>query len=232
MAIYDDATPRSNSVPGFGQGPGPIDSLLWKADGTAIYGADTEGTSSDLFVLPVDASGVYAGNDYIEQGTFGFVPRDYNATTGYVYASTGQAVDPANGAVVGTFPFNAVQGGASGYDGVVTDGKLNIAFFLVQTLWDTTYQEDVLEAFDLTHFTFLGAIAVPGTGAQSGEDRAVGNKRSGDADKEQRHSDQWRIRHVSGSAAVTVTPRRGRRRMVAKPANDPPNFPNRRKIYP
>ncbi|HKD59423.1 MAG TPA: IPT/TIG domain-containing protein [Terracidiphilus sp.] len=166
VAIYDDATPRPNSVPGVGYGPGPIDSLLWKADATAIYGANTETTSSDLYVLPVDASGVQAGKDYIVGGTFGFVPRDYNRTTGYVYAITGQAVDPANGSVVGTFPFNAVLGGASGYDGVVTDGKLNIAYFLVQAMWDTTYQEDVLEAFDLTHYTFLGGIAVPETGAQ------------------------------------------------------------------
>jgi hypothetical protein len=166
VAIYDDATPRPNSVPGFGFGPGPIDSLLWKGDGTAIYGANTETTSGDLYVLPVDASGVMAGKDYIVQGTLGFVPRDYNTTTGYVYASTGQAVDPASGTVVGTFPFNAVLGGASGYEGVVTDGNLNVAYFLVQAQWDSTYQEDVLEAFDLTHYTFLGGIAVPGTGAQ------------------------------------------------------------------
>jgi trimeric autotransporter adhesin len=165
VAIYDDATPRPNSVPGFGSGPGPIDRLLWKADGSAIYGADTEGTSADLYVLPVDANGVEAGQDFIIGGTLGFVPRDYNSTTGYVYAATGQAVDPADGSVVGTFPFDAVLGGADGYYGVVTDGKINLAYFLVQAQWDTNYGEDVLEVFDLTHFTFLGGIAVPGAGA-------------------------------------------------------------------
>jgi hypothetical protein len=162
VVIYDDTASRPTSVPGFGHtGAGTIDSIRWNSDATRIYGEDTEG-GSDLYVLSVDSSGVQETNDYAGVfGGSGYGNLHYDATTGYVYSDGGQVVDPSSGTTVGSFPTSAVQGGFAINGVMVPDGTLNIAYFVGQTQDEAGTQQYALEAFDLTHFTLLGAIPIP-----------------------------------------------------------------------
>ena len=167
ITIYDDAVARPTSVPGFGsQGnSSTIDSIQWDSSATQIYGEDNETTSFDFYVLSVNSSGVQVTKDY--PGVLGgsYANLHYDATTGYVYGDYGEVVNPSTGTVVGSFPTNTVQGGFVDYSVMVPDGTLNIAYLLGETEWQqqttpgsTGY---VLEAFDLTNFTFIGAIPIP-----------------------------------------------------------------------
>lgn len=79
--------------------------------------------------------------------------------TGYLYKDGGAIIDPTTGALVGQFPLTAVQGGFRGNPVMVPDGKLNIAYFVGQTV-NGGASNYVIEAFDLTQFTLLGYIPV------------------------------------------------------------------------
>jgi hypothetical protein len=163
IGIYDDAVPRTASVPGAGSGTGPIDSIAWNSNATTIYGIDAEDEPvNDLYVLSVDPGGVHLVDDYRDPSvtaTFGIL--HYDATTGYLYSDYGQVINPSTGAAVASFPTNTVQGGYSIGAVMVPDGKLNIAYFLGQTEESEIYGERALEAFDLTHFTLVGAVPIP-----------------------------------------------------------------------
>jgi hypothetical protein len=160
IVIYDDAVARPQSVPGTGPGPGPIDSLLWNPNGQSLYGLDTETTGSPLYLMSVSSAGVQLQTGPSATGFLGNYLH-FDSTTGYLYSDTGKVINPATNAVIGSFSFNATQGGFSTNPIMVPDGKLNIAYFLGQPVWGFTQGSYVLEAYDLTHFTFLGAIALP-----------------------------------------------------------------------
>lgn len=133
--------------------------MTWNPDGVTIYGIYSGG-SANLYELSVDSDGVQVAHDFSSQtGIYGNHALQYVAATGYIYSSTGQVIDPTTGAVVGTFPTDTIQGGLS-LSVMVADEALNIAYFLGQTEESGVYQEYALEAFDLTHFTLLGAIPI------------------------------------------------------------------------
>jgi len=154
ILIYDDAVARLQTIPGAGSGPGPIDSLVWNPNGQSLYGIDTE-TGSGLYIMSVSSAGVQLQTHTSAAGYLHF-----DSTTGYLYSDAGKVIDPATGAVIGNFPLNAIQGGFNGISIMVPDGKLNIAYFLGQTAYSTGASNYVIAAFDLTHFTFLGAIPI------------------------------------------------------------------------
>lgn len=158
ILIYDDATARSQSVPGTGPGPGPIDTLLWNADGKSLYGLDTETSANGFYTMSVSSAGVHLET----QSTIGSSGNALHSdsTTGYLYSDSGKVINPATGAVIGSFPFNTIQGGFSSNPIMIPDGRLNIAYFLGQTVEGGSAGNYALEAFDLTHFTFLGAVPI------------------------------------------------------------------------
>lgn len=159
ISIYDDATARAVSVSGdpIDQGPGPIDAIAWNADGTSLYGDNTQSSpNDDLYSLSVDSGGVQIAEDAKIQGmTSAFGEPRFDPATGYVYGDTGLVINPMNGTVVGSFPLSTVQGGFSINPAMTTDGTLNIAYFIATTNWGP-YQSCALEAYDMTHFTYLG----------------------------------------------------------------------------
>jgi IPT/TIG domain len=162
VAIYDDAVPRADVVPGFSPGPGPIDLITWNSDATDLYGIDTEDSpDGNIYVMPVNAAGVQLATPDFFQIMTGFLGLHFDATTGYLYCDNGTAINPLTGVIVGTYPTNAIQGGISVTGAMVPDGELNIAYFLVQTQDEGGTSQWALEAFDLTHFTFLGAAEIP-----------------------------------------------------------------------
>ena len=164
IVLYDNATARPQSIPGFGPQLGDIDLLFWNPTGQTLYGAGTSSGSS-TYVMSVGTAGLQLQTQAVIAGSgLGsplFTIFHLDPTTGNLYSDNGQVINPATGAVLGSFPLNALQGGFIAPPVMVTDGKLNLAYFLGQT-WNAAGTGNyVLEAFDLTNFTLLGAIPIP-----------------------------------------------------------------------
>ena len=149
MAIFDDATPRANAIPGWIGGDYLLDSLQWSPDGAALYAANAEDTAFDYYILAVDASGAKVTKDITEAFT------NFNDTirldpgNHLLYAGTGQVLDPATGQQQGVF-------GTSGP--MTTDSGLGLAYFF-DSASDYSGQL-ILRSYDLTHFTPLGSLTV------------------------------------------------------------------------
>jgi hypothetical protein len=161
VLVYDDTLARPQSVPGWGSGPGPIDSLLWNPNGQTLYGVDTEVGTNTLYIMSVSSAGVQLQTTTPAGSNLGN-HLHFDSTTGYVYSDSGQVIDPATNTAIGSFPLNAIQGGfgVNGNQIMVPDGKLNIAYFLGRTVDAASAGDYVIEAFDLTKFTLLGAIPI------------------------------------------------------------------------
>jgi len=159
ILIYDDAVARSQSVPGFGvSGKGPIDSLVWNPNGQSLYGIDTE-RESGLYIMSVSSAGVQLQTQIPAAGSDLGNHLHFDSTTGYIYTDSGKVIDPSTNSVIGSFPLNAVQGGFNGSPIMVPDGKLNIAYFLGQSI-NGGVGSDFIEAFDLMNFTLLGSSPI------------------------------------------------------------------------
>jgi hypothetical protein len=159
VLIYDDAVARPQHVAGFGQGPGPIDALVWNSNATGLYGIDSE-SGSGVYLMSVNSTGVQLQAQASNGGSGSHL--HFDATTGYLYSDNGVVIDPVTQGVIGSFPLNTIQGGFIGSSIMVTDAKLNIAYFLGQTNYAFSSGNYALAAFDLSHFTYLGAIPLTG----------------------------------------------------------------------
>src|SRR6266513_1581015 len=56
ITIFDDATPRPTTVPGFSGTGNLFDSLQWGSDSTALYAVNNEDTAFDFYTLTVNSS--------------------------------------------------------------------------------------------------------------------------------------------------------------------------------
>ncbi len=161
--IYDDAAPRSVSVPAYPFGP-YINSILWTPDGASISatGEDAGSPNASFYQLSVDSTGVQVAKDEPIPNSSSIGPMQFDATTGDYYSTSGAVIDPSTGTIVGSYSVANIQGGMDLNPVMVPDGKLNIAYFVGTTDWGLQSSEGpLLEAYDLTHFTFLGAVALP-----------------------------------------------------------------------
>jgi hypothetical protein len=156
--IYDNAAARPQSVPGFTTGIGSIDSLLWNPNGQSLYGIGTTNGSA-FYSMSATSAGLQLQTQTSVAGSSLSNNLHFDSTTGNLYSDSGKVIDPATGAVIGSFPLNALQGGFIGNPVMVPDGKLNIAYFVGQTI-DGGSGNCAIEAFDLTHFTLLGTIPI------------------------------------------------------------------------
>jgi len=147
ITIFDDATARPTKAPGFGGTGYLFDTLQWGSDATALYAANYEDDGFDFYTLSVNSGGVTLVKDYLH--TFkSFSNRiHYDPGTKLVYANDGTIVDPATGAVVGTFA-------AAGP--MVPDSSLNTAFFVNASVLPNT-----IEAFNLTTHALIASIPIP-----------------------------------------------------------------------
>jgi hypothetical protein len=147
MAIYDDATQRSNTA----DTPGPLyDSFQW-GSATKIYAINSEISSFDFYVLSVNSSGVTQSKDYQNEFSSFYSRMHYDKGTGFAYTDDGYVIDPATGRHVGAFQ-------AAGY--MIPDSTLNRAFFFGQTQSQFGSNSYTIESFNLTTFAPIAEIVV------------------------------------------------------------------------
>jgi hypothetical protein len=159
ILLYDDAVARAQSVSGAGPGQGPIDSLLWNPNGQSLYGIDTE-EGTGLYIMSIDSMGLQLQGKTTVAGTAFGSRLHFDSTTGYIYSDAGEVLDPATNTFIGSFPIYAAQGGFNGNTVMVPDGKLNIAYFVGQTVSSGSSGNYYIEAFDLTNFKLLGSMPI------------------------------------------------------------------------
>lgn len=151
VTIFDDATPRPTTAPGFVTDSDLYDSIQWGSDAASLYAANNESSGFDFYTLAVSSSGVVLGNDYHSIFDRYFIRIHYDQGTKLVYADDGHVVNPATGLPAGSFAASGVM---------VPDSTLNAAFFLGQTQAQIGTQNFTLESFDLTHFTAVNSTVI------------------------------------------------------------------------
>ncbi len=135
FSIFDDATPRAATG-------AAVNSLAWGPDAGSLFGAE----SASLLTFSVAAGGPVQTNTF--NAILGFGKLHFNSTTQRVYSEGGQVANPFTGAPSGTFPISGPM---------VPDSATNTAYFASQQNGPT-----VIKSFDLTHFTPVSSITVPG----------------------------------------------------------------------
>jgi hypothetical protein len=156
--IYDDSTPRPDSLCGFtpesactGGAGGLYDSIQWNSSASEMYMLDNEDTNADFYTVPVTSSGFGPVTNY---GTLAGGVADrlhFDATTGLLYTDFGIVINPATGLKVG-------QISASGL--AATDGKNGVIFYLGQTTSNAGTSTFTIESFDINHLTPIGTFSV------------------------------------------------------------------------
>jgi hypothetical protein len=159
LAVFDDATPRPNSAPGY-INPFVADhdysSISWGTDATSLYSQTFVGLSSqDFYKLSVSPSGVSLDTIYPNVLNLGY-RLHFDSGTGYLYSDGGRVTNPADGTAVGDFK-------ASGL--MVPDSKLGRAYFLGQTPaqnnYGLNYSSYTIQVYDLNRFTLIKSIVIP-----------------------------------------------------------------------
>jgi hypothetical protein len=136
FSIFDDATPRAATGPA-------VTTLAWGADANSLF---AEGFSTNLLTFSVAAGGPAQTNSF--PAVLGFGKLHFNSTTQRVYSEGGQVANPSTGVPSGIFQSSGPM---------VPDAATNTAYFASQQTGPT-----VIKTFDLTHFTPVSSITVPG----------------------------------------------------------------------
>lgn len=158
VVIYDEGIARPEALCGFiqpgcsGSAQGGLyDSIQWDANATTMYAANNESTGFDFYSIMVSATGFGSVADYN-----GLVPGfgetiHFDAPTGYVYDDDGGVIDPAAGAIVGTFASSGLM---------VPDGANRTAYFIGQTQSNFGSSTYTLESYDIRHFTPTATLTI------------------------------------------------------------------------
>ena len=147
LAIYDGSTPRLNQLQAILY---PYSSLQWAGNSSTLYAVDQQ-APQDLLVLGVGSSGPTLTQHYdgVVNPYSGSI--HYDAGTGLVYTDGGQAIQPSDGAVVGSY-------GASGI--AVPDSAQDRVFILGQTVAQGGTLNYTIESFNQTQFTAVDSITI------------------------------------------------------------------------
>jgi hypothetical protein len=147
VVIYDGPTPRPNPLEVTLY---PYGALQWAGDDSTLYSVDQQ-QPQDFLVLAVGSSGATLSQHYnqiLNQYSPGL---HYDAGTGLVYTDAGQAVQPSNGTIVGSY-------GASGI--ALPDSTIDRLFILGQTSAQAGTSSYTVESFDQAKFTAIGSITI------------------------------------------------------------------------
>lgn len=177
ITIYDDATPRADTVIGHLHAGITADSLQWGADASTLYTVDNEDTGLDFYPISVDASGATLGTGSFSHALQAFYSNIYyDSANGLVYADDGAVIDPATQTT--SAPFAVSDLAFRSGDGLLYvqpgltmtfDSALNRAYFIGQTSAEVTAGagEYTLRVFDLTTHDLINSahIYFPGPSA-------------------------------------------------------------------
>jgi len=161
--VYDDATARSNHVPGWGAAGGPmIDWMQWGADDTTIYGNQyTTMDAGGIATMAVDSSGVslasYGGGLFIQP-----ILTQYDRSNRLLY-SYGGAYDPAQLSLMGSFDLPE-----TGAEACTADSGLGRYYCVTTTsagVTDLTVFE--LFVFDLNSYALVNTVYFGTAGGSS-----------------------------------------------------------------
>jgi hypothetical protein len=147
VTIYDGATPRPNQLQSTRYS---YSSLQWAGSASMLYSVDEE-VPQDFMVVGVGPSG-----PVLDQGYDGvldsFSPSiHYDAGTGLVYSDAGNAIQPSNGTVVGSYSASGIA---------VPDSTLERVFILGQTSAQVGTSNYTIQSFDQSKYTPIGSIAI------------------------------------------------------------------------
>jgi hypothetical protein len=144
VVVYDGSTPRPNPL------QGSLSSLQWAGSDVKLYAVDQE-EPQDFMVLGVGSAGAVLSKQYDRVFNSYSANIHYDAGTGLVYTDAGQAFQPSNGTIVGSY-------GASGI--AVPDSTLKRVFILGQTTAQAGTSNYTIESFDQSKFTAIASIAI------------------------------------------------------------------------
>ncbi len=150
--IYDNATARPVSAPGWSLGSLSYSSIAWGNSSSTLY-SDSQGSPTDLYVLTVDGNGISVTTDYSRILNLCGADFDirYDAGTGLLYDCMGDVIDPSTGNILGSF-------GASGIP--LPDSSTNQVFFVGQTAAQQGSTNFTVESFNQTTFKPISSIVV------------------------------------------------------------------------
>ncbi|HKQ78493.1 MAG TPA: hypothetical protein VJ810_32635 [Blastocatellia bacterium] len=154
VTIYDDGAPRPNRA----IFPGSISKIEFGAAATSLYGYNDVSTGFDFYRMRVNDTGV----SLIPDSQVRNLITGFNVTlrfaSGLLYASSGRAIDPEKGRLVGTFPITAQT--------LAVDAANNRIFFVTNFSEDGQFPAQ-LTAFDLRTFLPAGQVSIPGVLGQA-----------------------------------------------------------------
>jgi hypothetical protein len=147
VVIYDGPTPRSTPLQSTLY---PYSGLKWAGTASTLYAVD-QGIPQDFLVLAIGSSGAILGQHYDRVFNAYSANIHFDAGTGLVYTDAGQAIQPSNGTIVGSY-------GASGL--AVPDSILGRVFILGQTSPQVGTSNYTIESFNQTSFAAIGSITI------------------------------------------------------------------------
>jgi hypothetical protein len=147
VVVYDGSTARSTPLQSAAYA---YSGLKWAGTASTIYAVD-QGIPQSFLVLGVTSSGAVLNQRYDRVFNTYSPGIHYDGGTGLVYTDAGQAFQPSNGTIVGSY-------GASGI--AVPDSTLNRVFILGQTTAQAGTSGYTIESFDQAQFTPIGSITI------------------------------------------------------------------------
>jgi hypothetical protein len=147
VVIYDGPTPRSTPLQSTLY---PYSGLKWAGTASTLYAVDQE-VAQAFLVLAVGSSGATLSQHYDTILNAYSAGIHFDAGTGLVYTDAGQAIEPSNGTIVGSY-------GASGL--ALPDSALGRVFILGQTSAQVGTSDYTIESFNQTSFAAIGSITI------------------------------------------------------------------------
>jgi hypothetical protein len=149
----------SFTLEGFGTWSGigdePWDTLAWNADGTHLYGGDSESSTASFFNQPF-TSGLSLAPNHIFHGAWMGGRMHVDGASGLIYADGSTAVlNPSTGSPATTFPVSGVM---------APDSSLGCAYFIAQTQAqiDAAAGDWTLSCYSTTDQSLTRALVIPG----------------------------------------------------------------------
>lgn len=153
LRILDDDVARPNALVNKLTGI-PHDSIAWSANASMLYAVNNESSAFSFFRMPVDGSGILAGERVDDAIRYYYDRIHYDRTTDRVYSDAGLIIDPTTGSRLGEF-------GVVNATAAAIDGPLHKAFYLVPRSAGGVS----IQSYDLQSRSLISSLDLPDVGA-------------------------------------------------------------------